>query len=107
MCYSSPDADTRGSGVLHIDELIWDEWNERHIADHGVDPQEVEETVSDPSSLFLRTRGSARVRRSIVLGLTDSGRYLFVVLEPFGEGRANVVTARDMSDGERRRFKRR
>jgi hypothetical protein len=37
--------------------------------------------------------------------LTEAGRALFVVLEPLGQTRAYVVSARDMTDGERRRFK--
>jgi uncharacterized DUF497 family protein len=41
----------------------------------------------------------------LVLGLTEAGRALFVVLEPLGQTRAYVVSARDMTDGERRRFK--
>jgi uncharacterized DUF497 family protein len=28
---------------MRIDELVWDEENERHIARHGVSPEEVEE----------------------------------------------------------------
>lgn len=102
-----PGAEDRGKRRLHIEELIWDEWNEQHVIEHGVEPYEVEEAVSDPSSRFLRTRSAAEARRYIVLGLTEAGRYLFVVLEPFGRGRAYVVTARDMSDAEKRRFKRR
>jgi uncharacterized DUF497 family protein len=91
-------------GPLRIDELVWDEWNEDHIAGHGVRPEEVEEAVFDQASLFLRTRRKG-VIRYLVLGLTESGRHLFTVLEPIAGSRAYVVTARDMSDGEKRRFK--
>jgi hypothetical protein len=35
------------------------------------------------------------------------GRYLLVVLQPTGGKRSYVVTARDMTDGERRRLRRR
>jgi uncharacterized DUF497 family protein len=89
-----------------IDELIWDEWNEEHVSRHGIRPEEVEAAVSDSASLFFRTRREGYLRY-VVLGLSDAGRYLFVVLEPLGESRAYVVTARDMTDNERRRFKRR
>jgi uncharacterized DUF497 family protein len=72
---------------VRIDELLWDDWNEDHVAKHGVDPIEVEDVVFDPSSRVLRTRG-AEQRRYVVLGLTEAGRYLLVVLEPLaGEGR--------------------
>jgi uncharacterized DUF497 family protein len=89
---------------LRIDELLWDEDNEDHIARHGVRPEEVEEVVFDSASLFLRTRRE-EARRYMVLGLTEAGRSLFVVLDPLGGNRAHVVTARDMTDGEKQRFK--
>lgn len=101
--YRSRAADDEGWS-LRVDELLWDDWNEAHILGHGVDPREVEEAVFDPSALFLRTRGGKQPRY-IVLGLTEAGRYLFVVLEPIGGGRGYAITGRDMDDSERRRFK--
>lgn len=89
---------------MRIDELLWDDWNEDHIARHGIRPDEVEQAVFDPGSLFLRTRREG-VRRYLVLGLTEAGRYLFVVLDPMNGNRAYPVTAREMTDAERRRFK--
>ncbi len=89
---------------MRIDELIWDDWNEEHIARHGVSAVEVEEVVFDPASAFFRT-GRDHALRYIVLGLTEVGRYLFVVVEPLSGRRAYVVTARDMTDGETGRFK--
>lgn len=89
---------------MRIDELLWDDWNEDHIAKHGVDPAEVEDAVFDPSSMVLRTRGTEQ-RRYIILGLTEAGRYLLVVLELAGRGGAYPVTARDMTDDEKHRFK--
>lgn len=89
---------------MRIDELIWDEWNEEHIARHSVEPDEVEQAIFDPSSLFFATSREGE-RRSLVLGLTEAGRYLFVVLEPLSGGRAYPVTAREMTDAEKRRFK--
>lgn len=89
---------------MRIDELEWDDWNEEHIAKHGVDPTEIEEVVFDRASTFLRTK-SAQHRRYVVLGLTDAGRYLFVVLELVGTGKGYTVTARDMTDDEKHRFK--
>jgi uncharacterized DUF497 family protein len=91
---------------VRIDELLWDDWNEDHIAMHGIDPAEVEDVVFDASSRVLRTRG-AEQRRYVVLGLTQAGRYLLVVLELMGKARAYPVTARDMTDDEKHRFKRR
>lgn len=89
---------------MRIDELIWDEWNEDHIDRHGIRPEEVEEVVFDKASLFDRTRREG-ILRVLVTGLTEVGRYLFVVLEPVSGNRAYVVTARDATDGEKGRFK--
>ncbi len=91
---------------MRIDELVWDDWNEEHIARHGVRPEEVKEAVFDQASIFFRTTGG-EAERYLVLGISVAGRYLFVVLEPLSGDRAYVVTARDMTDGEKRRFKRR
>lgn len=89
---------------MRFDELVWDDWNEEHIARHQIGPEEVEEVVFDPGALTLRTRGDM-APPYLVLGLTEGGRYLFVVLEPISGHRAYVVTARDMTDEEKRRFK--
>ena len=89
---------------MRIDELIWDDWNEEHVGRHGVSAEEAEEVVFDPGSAFFRT-SRAGVTRYLVLGPTEAGRYLFVVLEPVSGRRAYVVTARDMTDGEKGRFK--
>lgn len=45
---------------MHIDELLWDEQSEEHIARHNVSPEEVEEAVFDPSSRIFRTRSARR-----------------------------------------------
>jgi uncharacterized DUF497 family protein len=72
-----------------------------HIARHSVTQEEVEEVVFDFSAWPLRTRN----RRYLFLGLTGAGRYLTVVLEPAPGHRAYVITARDMTDAEKDRFK--
>ena len=41
-----------------------------------------------------------------MLGKTDAGRYLLVVVCLLGKGKARVVTARDMTHSERHRFNR-
>jgi len=43
----------------------------------------------------------------LVFGTTDSGRHLAVVLSEAEDGRLFVVTARDMTESERRAFARR
>lgn len=78
---------------------------------HGITPEEVEEAVfDDPQAILLRGPRSKNRNDSYiyyVLGRTASGRYLVVVLLDQGEGIALLVTARDMSQKERRQYRRR
>jgi len=89
---------------VRIDELIWTEENEEHIAEHGVTPQEVEELFFEESPYFRRGPGE---NLSHVYGRTGAGRYLFVVMVYLGEGKGYVVTARDMDRKERRLYQKR
>lgn len=81
-------------------EIRWTEWSEDHIARHDVAPTEVEQVV------FSRPRlmGKGREDVTLVFGTTDAGRHLVVVLSDSEDGRLFVVTARDMTDAERRAF---
>lgn len=88
---------------MRIVHLTWDEENVLHIARHGVDPEEVEETCFNRKPLIERGRGGLYY----VSGQTAAGRYLFVVVRFLGRGAARVVTARDMDHRERRRYKQR
>lgn len=85
--------------------LLWTEETERHIARHAVIPSEVEEAVADTNALTLRARGPEG-KRYLVLGRTQAGRYLMVVLAPMGRTIGRVVTARQMTTGEKRRYRR-
>ena len=63
--------------------IIWDleddlRGNTRHIAEHGVMPEEVEEVLNDWHG---RTAYSASSGRPITFGWTAAGRYLAVVWE--------------------------
>ncbi|MGH2708261.1 MAG: BrnT family toxin [Actinomycetota bacterium] len=92
---------------MRIDELFWDEDNEEHIAAHGVTIEEVEAAIFDRASIALRTTGPSGQPRQVFLGQSDAGRYLFIVLEPVHAHLSRPVTARDMTDGEKTRYKRR
>jgi hypothetical protein len=63
--------------------VLWDleddpDGNIRHIAEHGVMPEEVEEVLNDRQS---QTVYSASSGRPITFGWTAEGRYLAVVWE--------------------------
>ncbi len=70
----------------------WDEHNRRHVADHNVEPSEVEEVMgNDPVFWSQEERnGEQRIR---VLGHTN-GLRVFVVWTPRGT-RVRPVTAFD------------
>jgi len=79
-------------------ELEWSQKNEEHIARHQVSRQEVEEAVSSSSAYVLRGPGKGLY---VVLGTTDSGRYLKVILRVKATKTAFVITALDMNVADR------
>jgi hypothetical protein len=85
-----------------ITALIWDEENVEHIAKHQASPAEVEEVCFGTEKVVLRAE---RAGRYVILGRTEAGRYLIVVVTTLHKGRARVITAREMSDKEHRGFK--
>jgi len=87
---------------MRITSLEWNEYRIEHIAMHGVEPYEVWEVCQDPLNM-ARREGHRRYR---LYGQTGDGRYLFVVLESFKGSTYMPVTARDMTNGEKRNFRR-
>ena len=85
---------------LTIDDLIWDDWNEQHIARHHILRVEVEDVCYE-HHWTLRANGHDKLA---IYGQTSSGRYLVVIVAQRGTGTYYPVTAREMSDTERRRF---
>jgi uncharacterized protein len=68
----------------------------------NVTPDEVEQVLYARPRLVLRGAEGAEY----AFGTTEAGRYLLVVLAEAVDGRAYVVTARDMTDAERQAFRR-
>lgn len=93
-----------------IRELRWRDDRVEHLARHDVVPTEVEAAVLYDREALLERAGLARRDPSqtvyVVLGRTEAGRYLMVVLIHEGGGVALPVTARDMNAKERRRYSR-
>ncbi|WP_454049284.1 hypothetical protein [Cellulomonas sp. Marseille-Q8402] len=81
--------------------MTWTQGAEDHIARHGVEPHEVHEVLANR---FRRLTG--RAARTLVFGRTDAGRPLLVVLAPAEGGAASVVTARELTQTERRLHRR-
>lgn len=80
----------------------WDEYNLDHIARHGIDLDEAEDTVLDPD----RVSFPARSRRVGFIGMTEAGTVLVVILDRKRD-RWRVVTARDASPNEKKSYRRR
>jgi uncharacterized DUF497 family protein len=86
---------------MEINEVDWAEGvREKVVTKHRLDPEEVED------SLFERRVRVQRGRSGRYLLWTQSpvGPYVLVVFE-YGKGKATVITARRMTDVERRRFR--
>jgi uncharacterized DUF497 family protein len=83
-------------------EIVWTEASEEHIAVHNVRTEEVEEAINTRPVLTAPGRAGT----TELYGTTAAGRTLVVIVVPALDGRWYVVTARDMSDNERRAFRR-
>ena len=85
--------------MLHIRRLTWDPGNIAHITRHEVTVDEAEEVCYGDPVLLQSYLG-----RIIVMGPTQEGRMLAVVLDPAGEDVYYPVTARPASRKERRYY---
>jgi uncharacterized DUF497 family protein len=76
-------------------------WSAEHIAAHGVSLSEVREAILERPYWTAPGRNGTR----LVYGQTYRGRYLLVVAVAEGD-EAFIVTARDMTEVERKTFRR-
>jgi hypothetical protein len=89
--------------MLRIEALeIADDILDKIESRHGVPFHEVEEAC------YSQHRHVRRARQGLykVFSQTEAGRYLLVVLVDLGGGVWKVVTAREMTDQERRLYRR-
>ena len=86
--------------MLDVRDLIWDDWNTRHIARHGVTPGDVVE-VCRKWHIVRETYAD----RLIVIGANGGGDLLTVILNPRGDSVYYPVTARPASRKERRAYR--
>lgn len=86
--------------VILIQELVWNNWNIEHIGRHHILPREVEEVCYSNPVISRARNGTLRI-----IGQTYSGRLLTIFLASRDRGSYFVVTARDATEAERRRFK--
>ena len=89
---------------MKIYELIWPEDRIDQIAEHDIEPEEVE-GVCFGQALVLRAKAQGQNPVYYVLGQTAEGRYLFCVVIQLPDGRGYPVTARPMTEKEKRRYR--
>lgn len=83
-----------------IRKLVWDEWNIDHIARHNVEPEEVEQACMSKNVFTKAKSGLYRL-----IGQSNDGRYLTILLAPRFGSSFYPVTARDSDKKEKRRLK--
>ena len=88
---------------MRIHEFVWPQDRIHHIDRHGVTPEEVEE-VCFGHALVQRAESEGENPVYYVLGQTDAGRYLFCVVIRCPDGKGYPITAREMTDKEKRRY---
>jgi uncharacterized DUF497 family protein len=84
-----------------VEQLNWDDWNREHIARHGVTIDEVEAVIRGETLVQATYK-----QRFLVLGATQAGRMLAVVIGPVPgqHGAFYTFTARPASRAERRLY---
>lgn len=68
-------------------------------------PQEVEEVCFEGRPRVLRTKSQGEHPAYYVQGQTRAGRHLFCVVLAFPDGNGFPVTARDMTEREKRAYR--
>jgi uncharacterized protein len=93
---------------LKITGLTWlEDVVEKLLQKHQVQQQEVKEVLSNLPRFFFVEKGHRRGENVYAaLGQTDAGRCLIVFFVRTKDGRALILSARDMTDAERTRYER-
>jgi len=83
-----------------IEGFVWLDWVvEKLVEKHGVAPEEVEGAFFNPPYKVRRVESG----KYQLFGRSGRGRYLFIVFVWEGQ-QVKVITARDMTNAERRFF---
>jgi hypothetical protein len=90
---------------MRVREFVWPQDRIDHIARHGVTPEEVEEACFG-RAFVQRARSQGESPVYYVRGRTAAGRYLFCVVIRLPDEKGYPVTARPMTDREKRHYKR-
>ncbi len=93
---------------MYIADIIWmPEIVDKLAWKHGVSPQEVDEIIfGHPVYRKVQKGHVPEEHVYAALGQTEAGRYLIVFLIYKATREALILSARDMSDRERRQYER-
>jgi len=80
--------------------FVWDDENVAHIGRHQVSPDEVEEALTGNPVILRGPDG-----RYLAYGRTATGRVLFAVYVQRPGGRIRILTAREMTEKEKRFYR--
>lgn len=83
--------------ALELNELVWDSFNSKHISKHNLTQEEITQVCINQLKVLKTKLG-----RLLLVGKTDTGKVVSVVLAPKGPGKYYPVTARPASRKERR-----
>lgn len=92
--------------MVTINDIIWLERIVEKLAwKHNVLPSEVEEVLSGDCKIFRKEKGRVEGEHLYnALGKTEAGRFLSIFLIKKLGNKALIVTARDMTKQERKRY---
>ena len=93
---------------MRIEEIIWlDVIVDKLAVKHGVEIEEVEEVFNNRPQFRYVEKGK-RTGEDVYMasGQTDGGRYLSILFIHKSSGGALILSARDMSGWERKRYER-
>jgi uncharacterized DUF497 family protein len=89
---------------LKIEKISWDQETVDHISNRLVSPEEVEEILFNEGDTPLIMRG--KEGKYLAYGKTHGGRLLFIVWASKYR-KTKIITARDMTEKEKRFHRRR
>ena len=91
---------------MKITECLWiDKFVDKIISNNNVYPDEVEEVLSKRPLILKLEKGNVKGEDLYVaFGNTNAGRHLTILFVKKKNSRALVISARDMSKKERKRY---
>ncbi len=94
---------------MKIRKILWTPDRIAHVARHNISPEEVEEAVFDAFhasvEVLKKAENSSHEKIYRCLAVTEAGRYITFIFIYKGGATAFPITARDMTDTERRYYR--